>query len=262
MMQETGNNKILTKAVSKESIGSIQLSPDGLFFCVRNRLGEVIHLAEKRVRQGSTYEATLKELCQSEPLSQVEFRKVIVVVDTDRAVLVPQELFDPQRVESLLGANDITLLPGESCVTSGDLSGMVACMPCSEAIVALLKEQYTGADLEFLHPLQVNALKPIAQPRIEFNLSQSFVHVTVREKRLLWAETLPYATYADLLFMIEQLHRTFSFLKHECVLSGWRADQMKKEIRPYYKSVRLGNLPGKLKKGSFFQYNNVIDPGI
>lgn len=162
---------------------------------------------------------------------------VKVEILTNRTLLIPEEIFDPQHAPLLLAADGKTPLTGEETVWSNPHNGIVAVMSVpSEALQQL--HEYLDADtsVEYITPLLVD-LRP-SKPTMLLQLTGRYLYIKIYRTGLRLAEILPVPTDTDIRYAIERLDCTFPTREYALRTVGKEAYRLAKLISNRFKSVR------------------------
>lgn len=229
MTQVTGSN--ITDIVAKESILSIQLSLNGLSFCVTHKgLVQLVKHCEGIDHFG---------LLNVEPAFEFEYARIVVVLDTTRVVLTPKDLFDSALLDDYMSANGIDVTTNDVVVNSDIDGDIVAGMVLGRDIYDLLFARY-GSKLSFVHPLLINVLRNPQRPTIELNLGDGVVSLTIINKdSLLYADSLSFHSVADLLFYLRKLNDLYPFSGFDILFSGSDSKSIYREVSRYFKRCSL-----------------------
>lgn len=197
-MQVTGSN-----IEQQDNVLSIRLSPNGQYF--------------------------------SEPQPAAEPTVVKVWLDTIKVVLVPTESFSDDLAESYLKINGHQIADNESVVISEPVGNLLAIISFDRKAIDDLKAQH-GNKVQFysmLHP----SLERARENSIEITRHDNRLYLTLYNKVLEYAESLPYSSIADLLYYIENLKSTFGLDKREIYVYGDESKQISALLKRYYKRV-------------------------
>lgn len=162
---------------------------------------------------------------------------VKIEILTNRTLLVPEELFDPQHAPLLLSADGKTPLAGEKTVWSNPHNGIVAVMAVPSLALQQL-HQYFDADtaVEYITPLLVD-LHP-SKPTMLLQLAGGYLYIKIYHAGLRLAEVLPVPTDTDIRYAIERLDSAFPTKQFALRTVGKEAYRLAKLISDRFKSVR------------------------
>lgn len=256
MTQVTGNN--ITKSIAKDSILSIQLALDGLCFSVAQG-GKVLHVQDVAFVAERSLLENMQEAIQAEPLLKYNYKACQVIFDVDTVCLVPEPLFVKSDTKAYFRANGIRKTSAEKSVVTAALGGVVALVAFPKPVFHLLRKHFD--DFVSLHPLLLNVAKKHLRPTLEFNLSKSHVHVTLRNGELLYAQTLPYTGEADLLQYLGRFKERYNLSAADLLVSGYASEVVQKKLSKYYKPVLTDRRITALCKGDYKEisrYGNLI----
>ncbi len=239
MKQGTGNN--LTEALASESILSIQQSLDGLSFCV-SRFGTPLWLHEGSDTSLCTCRAAL-------PALQHNYPRIRIIIDTDQACMVPAEYFEDSAADLFLRIQG-SIPPTDTELKIARRAEFVWILPTPRSFIEDLSVCFPTASVEYLHPLWLGirrASNGSVETTVDIHLSGDKAHlVMIRSGSLLYAESLPCRTAADLLYLLNELQAHYDLQKSMLTFSGRGAEDFRKQIAAYYKKTALDRpIPSK-----------------
>jgi hypothetical protein len=162
---------------------SIRISPDGFSFStldpVRNMFIQFKHvrfeMADKEWQQ------TLSEL-NDEKLFELEFQKVVVIVDNEFSMLVPNSLFKPEESRQLLSFTfDLTVLNSDYQIITNRVK-----MADATNVWALPDKLWHFLTAKFQNLIFLHSTTPVLEANLiedHRNLEQSFIHLHFDENR-------------------------------------------------------------------------------
>lgn len=161
--------------------------------------------------------------------------RVFVGCSTDRVLLIPQPLFEPDRAEQYLTAANM-YTPGMTTLSNDLLSGQAAAVwQVDSGLVAGLLQLYPGA--LFYHPLLLE-LESTPADHVQAVLDGDFVHLTVYHGSQLYAaETLCAESPEELLYYIQKLVKHDGFTAYRLILTGEGAEQLRGFFIRYFNNV-------------------------
>ncbi len=127
-------------------------------------------------------------------------RRATVLYDTDRVCLIPAEYYREEDAERYMTLSGI---PGEAerrTVATAPRDGKIALISIARTVYDCLHSAY-GDRLAYTHPLLESAVRHARKPLLAAALTRSFVHLSAYDEGLLFAETLPRHSDADLLLL-------------------------------------------------------------
>ena len=104
-MPETGNNKI-DYSKSEQYTLSIRLSTDGFSFSIYNPIYESsLSFFEKEINPSLSLTANLKQVFRETELLTLPYKRINILMASNRFTPVPSELFDDEQTETLFYHN-------------------------------------------------------------------------------------------------------------------------------------------------------------
>ena len=162
---------------------------------------------------------------------------VTVEILTARTLLVPEELFDPQRAAALLAADGKTPLTGEVTVHSAPHNGAVAVMAVPELALQQLRERL-DADTQLTY---TTPLLPVIHPKtptVLLRRAGHYLYIKVYHPTLRLAEVIPAPTDADVRYAVERLDSEFPAKEYTLCVKGKAARPLIKLVGKRYKKVQ------------------------
>lgn len=163
---------------------------------------------------------------------------VLVSLDTDRVCLVPADFYDVSYSDSYLALCGVGAADAERIVVTAPRGGVVALVCVDSRMDDYLQHRYGKVD--YVHPLQLAATSSGGAPVIEAVLTHGLVHLSASAGRLLFAESLPCRTEADLLYALDRVRRLYPQYRFRISLSGAGADRLYGEVARYFRPVSVG----------------------
>lgn len=162
---------------------------------------------------------SLPDIVAAEPMLRdgYGFKRVYVNCTTDRVLLVPLPLFEPERVEQYLDAANL-FEPGKITLSNDQLSGQAAAVWQAESTLAAKLHRYYPRAC-FYHPLLLE-LDTLAPRTVHVALEEDLAHITVYHDSLYAAESLRFGTPEDLLYYILKLCKNDGFSSYKLIFSG------------------------------------------
>lgn len=228
-MQETGNS-LGDKSFSTEML-SIWLAPGGLSFCA----GKIINgsLQPQTCLFGggvSMADGVSKALAEFPALAQ-SYSRVEVILDTEKVVYVPDELFEPSLMESYLALHSFSMADSVA-VGSAPVCGMRAVMLVCRDVAERVASQYSHCQVDYYSPLQENVARR-HRNAIEILLTPQVAYITVADEVLRTVEAVTIDSPADLLYCVKKVYSQ----PHPIYIGGHNAAEAVKLLRRYYPQV-------------------------
>lgn len=160
MSQETGNNSVSSTRAFEESILSILLVRDGLYFSVLSdqnvvtSSGSLIYDLPPNRQGNNQAEKLLSLIYGDNKFLSENYKKVNLIVDSSRTTPVPHEWIDSDNYADWLTYAGFLPMPYECVVIGRASEEMAMVMPLDKDSDEFLREQY-GDKLNYVHPMQV-----------------------------------------------------------------------------------------------------------
>ena len=132
-------------------------------------------------------------------------------------------------------------IPGEAerrTVATAPRDGKIALISIARTIYDCLHSAY-GDRLAYTHPLLESAVRHARKPLLAAALTRSFVHLSAYDGGLLFAETLPRHSDADLLYYLGALTKIYAGTNFRIEISGTDAPQLRRAASRYFRRTRL-----------------------
>ncbi len=211
---------------------SIQLSLNGISFAISTAADQPPR--EVKFDPEIDILSNLEALYMRKELPSEDYAKITLVLDTDRAVLVPDQLFDEKNPRAYLDANSIFPYEYESVVVSSRAMARVV-MVWSSDVIDWFKQKY-GDDLHFSSPILDSILRP-QRGSVEVNLTKENLYLTVFDNVLQYAEVVKYRTFGDILYYLGAVEQLYNLQRNSILVVGYQADKIVKKLEKYYKDV-------------------------
>lgn len=216
---------------------SIQLSAGRFTFCA---------VRDGKIRQQDSFPLPGDGLCPdfaallppSREESGQDSEPVHVLCDTDRICLVPTEYYRAGDEEHYMQQCGIPVTADMQVVATLPRRDTVALIGVDRSVDACLGAAY-GDRLVYTHPLFEAAVREPGEPLIGAALTQDWVHLTVHDRKLLFAETLPYHGEADLVYYLVYLKKTFADTDFRIELSGSAARGVGRRLSRRFRRMRV-----------------------
>lgn len=167
---------------------------------------------------------------------------VQLLLDTDRVCLLPSERYRSDEAATL-----ISLQPQEETVVSAARGGITAIMAVNTKLYDTLKKLF-GSGIVISHPLLTAATEP--DPRkaqIEIASTRNFIHVTLWNDGLQFAETFP-RTPENLLLAVGYLKQTHPSTRFRIRVTGHDAEEVRHRLSRYFRKTDTVRVPKISKK--------------
>lgn len=212
---------------------SIQLALNGLSFWVDGAATKQTYSFDNSLSIAHNIEAAIE--CYPQLTSS--YKKVNLIVDTQRVVYVPQDLFDEHLAESYITINSLQPAQGNYCVVSSvAVNGVCAAMALDAETVKIMGNHYDNP--RYYSLLQENLLaSPMMQNRVDVTLTNNIAYITRFDDALAFAEAIPFECHADLLCVLQQAVGKGG--AHHIYIEGETAASFAKLCRRYFGSVSV-----------------------
>lgn len=157
-----------------------------------------------------------------------------VEVLTPRTMLIPEELFTPERACELLAAAGLPVPANEQTVCSAAHDGIIAIMAADGQVLRQI-DQTLGERARYTTPLL--STSTTNGPTVRLNRCGGLLYTKVYNTGLRFAEVIPASTDADVLYFIERLGGVFRLQEHTLRLEGSQAHTLRKLIGKRFKEV-------------------------
>lgn len=214
----------------------IQFSAERFAFC-RVSGGKTGALESRPLPHGEGLPDALRSLLQCEALQCPE-GGATVLYDTDRVCLIPSEYYRENDSERYMTLSGIPPEADRRTVATAPRDGKIALIGVENAIHDCLLSAY-GDRTVYAHPLLEAAARQSPQPLLTAALTRRFVHLSAYDGGLLFAETLPLNSDADLLYYLAALKKIYAGTRFRIEISGTGAAQMRRVAARYFRRTRL-----------------------
>ena len=128
---------------------SIQLSLDGLSFCILDPVTNIFHsLTEVSYDKEDANFAQQEQYILSCPDMQRKFRKVLICIDSPAFSLMPISLYDESRIRSVLALTGINVANDDKILRNNiDLANSTTAFTVPNFLYFFLKNQFAGAEI-------------------------------------------------------------------------------------------------------------------
>jgi hypothetical protein len=174
-------------------------------------------------------------------LSNIDEQGVNIEVITERTMLAPTEILDPEQATELMLIAGFCLDKEDQVVIARDeKTGIAALMALPQVLVATVEERY-GDHYEFTTPLLRTRVCP--EPTAWLYLANGLIYIKVWDGgKLRMAEVLPRKKEEDSLYYAAMIDRRFGLNSFRVVVSGTKAVENEirstaKLLNKFYKKV-------------------------
>jgi len=251
MTNET-TNKILENSKSEYHKLSIQVSLNGLSFCVLDTLSNTILASEKLVFENEltpyAVQKEIKQLFEKNKIKDVKFSEVVVIHRNNLFSLVPQALFNKEELANYLKFNTKILandhLEYDEIKSMDMVNVYVPFMNINNYIYDLFGE------FEFMHhgtiliQMLTNSHGNIIEPICYIHIIEGHLDITViSNKKLILYNNFSYNTREDfiyyLLFTLEQLKLDTETTKLKLFGSIEEGDELYNMCHQYVRDISI-----------------------
>ena len=222
---------------------SIQLSPNEILYCLSSD-GKIDRIGTLGIPGGSIDGEIegLQKVSQKVGATLSDDVPVQLLLDTDRVCLLPSERYRSDEAAAL-----ISLQPQEETVLSAARGGITALIAVNTKLYDILKKLF-GSRIVISHPLLTAATEP--DPRkaqIEIANTRNFIHVTLWNDGLQFAETFP-CTPENLLLAVGYLKQTHPSTRFRIRVTGHDAEEVRHRLSRYFRKTDTVRVPKISKK--------------
>ena len=222
---------------------SIQLSPNEILYCLSSD-GKIDRIGTLGIPGGSIDGEIegLQKVSREVGATLSDDVPVQLLLDTDRVCLLPSERYRSDEAAAL-----ISLQPQEETVLSAARGGITALIAVNTKLYDILKKLF-GSRIVISHPLLTAATEP--DPRkaqIEIANTRNFIHVTLWNDGLQFAETFP-RTPENLLLAVGYLKQTHPSTRFRIRVTGHDAEEVRHRLSRYFRKTDTVRVPKVSKK--------------
>lgn len=243
---------------------SIQLSLDGLSFCILDPVTNVFHSItdvtfdkdDPNFAQQEQYILSCKEM-------QRKYRRVLVSIDSPAFTLIPLTLYDEKRVRSVLALTGINVGAEDKVLRNNvESANSTTVFTVPSFLYFFLKNQFKGAEIFHSTTPVVSYMLQKRQngmpgPAVNVELSKDSMTVTAVDNdelklcnRFYCRETLDYVYM--LLYVMEQLHLDVKTTPVTIQGGVQFSDERIRGLKRFISNVRMADAP------NFFSYGFAI----
>lgn len=222
---------------------SIQLSPNEILYCLSSD-GKIDRIGTLGIPGGSIDGEIegLQKVSREVGATLSDDVPVQLLLDTDRVCLLPSGRYRSDEAATL-----ISLQPQEETVVSAAREGITALIAVNTKLYDTLKKLF-GSGIVISHPLLTAATEP--DPRkaqIEIANTRNFIHVTLWNDGLQFAETFP-RTPENLLLAVGYLKQTHPSTRFRIRVTGHDAEEVRHRLSRYFRKTDTVRVPKISKK--------------
>lgn len=222
---------------------SIQLSPNEILYCLSSD-GKIDRIGTLGIPGGSIDGEIegLQKVSREVGATLSDDVPVQLLLDTDRVCLLPSERYRSDEAATL-----ISLQPQEETVLSAARGDITALIAVNTKLYDTLKKLF-GSGIVISHPLLTAATEP--DPRkaqIEIANTRNFIHVTLWNDGLQFAETFP-RTPENLLLAVGYLKQTHPSTRFRIRVTGHDAEEERHRLSRYFRKTDTVRIPKISKK--------------
>lgn len=214
----------------------IQFSDERLAFCPVSG-GKIGALKSCPLPHDEELADALRSLLRQKAL-QCPKDETTVLYDTDRVCLIPAEYYREEDAGRYMTLSGIPDEAERRTVATAPRDGKIALISVARTVHDCLRSVY-GDRLVYTHPLLENAVRHARKPLLAAALTRSFVHLSAHDGGLLFAETLPRHSDADLLYYLGTLTKIYAGTNFRIEISGTDAPEMRRAAARYFRHTRL-----------------------
>lgn len=215
---------------------SIQLALDGHSFSVTGLPASgtpAVSEACEALRGGEGVQTDSANGAPAEHPEATSRPATVVEVLTPRTLLVPGELFGPDRAAALLAAGGLPALADDEIVWSAPRAETVAVMAAAREAVAQVRAAL--GSVEFTSPLL--PLPAADAPSMRIFRVPGLLYLTVCDRGLRLAEVFPAMSDEDMLCLLERLEERFALKSLVLHLAGDSARKLSKLLKNRFREV-------------------------
>lgn len=222
---------------------SIQLSPNEILYCLSSD-GKIDRIGTLGIPGGSIDGEIegLQKVSREVGATLSDDVPVQLLLDTDRVCLLPSERYRSDEAATL-----ISLQSQEETVVSAARGDITALIAVNTKLYDILKKLF-GSGIVISHPLLTAATEP--DPRkaqIEIASTRNFIHVTLWNDGLQFAETFP-RTPENLLLAVGYLKQTHPSTRFRIRVTGHDAEEVRHRLSRYFRKTDTVRVPKISKK--------------
>jgi len=233
---------------------SIQVSPDGLSFCILDTIRNKYVLIRAFKQEANKYSNSenIKELLEKDDFLTKRYKKVNVVMPSQKFTLIPSPLFDPAKKDEYFNFNHI-LENGNTIISNKIIDPDVFLVfSVSKRLIEIINNHYPG-----VHPY--HHIKPlfdnISHGRKKLNGNYIHIHVEreyfnliiFRNNLLKLCNTFIYRNISDILYYVLNVFRKFDIVQEETIhFSGLteKYDDLSSNFSIYVRNIKFAEPSG------------------
>ena len=234
---------------------AIQLSPDGLSFCLLDTIRNKFVLIRSFEPEENKYFNTekIKELISKDDFLTKHYKKICIITPTPKFTLVPSPLFDPGKKDEYFAFNHIR--EEESLIISNKLydPDLFSVFSLSKLFSDLISDFYPG-----VHPW--HHIKPLFDhiSHSRKTVNGNYIHIHVEKEyfnliifnnnQLIFCNTYTYRNISDILYFVLNVFKKLDIKQEETIfLSGLteKYDDLSSNLSIYIRNLKFAEPTGK-----------------
>ena len=234
---------------------AIQLSPDGLSFCLLDTIRNKFVLIRSFDPEENKYfnAEKIKELISKDDFLTKHYKKISIITPTPKFTLVPSPLYDPGKKDEYFTFNHIR---EEGClIISNKLSDpdLFSVFSLPKPFSDLITDFYPG-----VHPW--HHIKPLFEhiSHSRKSVNGNYIHIHVEKEyfnlivfnnnQLIFCNTYTYRNISDILYFVLNVFKKLDIKQEETIfLSGLteKYDDLFSNLSIYIRNIRFAEPTGK-----------------
>ena len=234
---------------------AIQLSPDGLSFCLLDTIRNKFVLIRAFEPEENKYfnAEKIKELISKDDFLTKHYKKISIITPTPKFTLVPSPLFDPGKKDEYFTFNHIR--EEDSLIISNKLydPDLFSVFSLSKPFSDLISDFYPG-----VHPW--HHIKPLFDhiSHSRKTVNGNYIHIHVEKEyfnliifnnnQLIFCNTYTYRNISDILYFVLNVFKKLDIKQEETIfLSGLteKYDDLSSNLSIYIRNLKFAEPAGK-----------------
>ena len=234
---------------------AIQLSPDGLSFCLLDTIRNKFVLIRAFEPEENKYfnAEKIKELISKDDFLTKHYKKISIITPTPKFTLVPSPLFDPGKKDEYFTFNHIR--EEESLIISNKLydPDLFSIFSLSKPFRDLISDFYPG-----VHPW--HHIKPLFDhiSHSRKTVNGNYIHIHVEKEyfnliifnnnQLIFCNTYTFRNISDILYFVLNVFKKLDIKQEETIfLSGLteKYDDLSSNLSIYIRNLKFAEPTGK-----------------
>ena len=234
---------------------AIQLSPDGLSFCLLDTIRNKFVLIRAFEPEENKYfnAEKIKELISKDDFLTKHYKKISIITPTPKFTLVPSPLFDPGKKDEYFTFNHVR--EDESLIISNKLydPDLFSVFSLSKPFSDLISDFYPG-----VHPW--HHIKPLFDhiSHSRKTVNGNYIHIHVEKEyfnliifnnnQLIFCNTYTYRNISDILYFVLNVFKKLDIKQEETIfLSGLteKYDDLSSNLSIYIRNLKFAEPAGK-----------------